>query len=227
MTLHLADSLEGIGPCDCIITDPPYSKRTHTGHDASAQGHLGPGFDKAQRDPITYSFWDSPTVGAAAAAWNRACSGWIVILTDHVLAPHWAESFDARGRYVFAPLPAVINGAGVRLSGDGPSSWTRWIVVARPRCEPYSKWGTLPGAYVGKREEMPWIGGKPLWLMRALVRDYSRPGDLVCDPCCGGGTTLVAAKDLGRRFVGYDIDPKAIEMTKKRLAQEVLPLGGV
>jgi len=37
------------------------------------------------------------------------------------------------------------------------------------------------------------IGGKPMWLMRALVRDYSRPGNLVCDPCAGGATTLIAA----------------------------------
>jgi hypothetical protein len=45
---------------------------------------------------------------------------------------------------------------------------------------------------------------KPLALMRAIAADYTREGDLVCDPTCGAGTTLRAAIELGRRAVGGD-----------------------
>lgn len=49
---------------------------------------------------------------------------------------------------------------------------------------------------------------------------YSMPGDspkIILDPFCGTGTTLVAAKILGHRFVGIDISPTYVEYTKKRL----------
>ena len=71
--------------------------------------------------------------------------------------------------------------------------------------------------YIGPRETKPVVGGKPLWLMRALVRDYSRPGDIVCDPCAGAGTTLLAAKLEGRRYVGGDIDAAHAEIARERL----------
>ncbi len=52
----------------------------------------------------------------------------------------------------------------------------------------------------------------PLSAMRRLVELYTVPGDLVLDPMCGHGTTLVAAMELGRRAVGYDIDPDCVAM---------------
>ncbi len=67
------------------------------------------------------------------------------------------------------------------------------------------------------------MGGKPLWLMRSLVRDYSRPGDLICDPCAGGGTTLLAAATEGRRAVGAEMDPKHYEIARKRFAAGYTP----
>ena len=120
-------------------------------------------------------------------------------LTDDTLAPVWRAAYERVGRYAFAMIPYVAPGSRVRLAGDGPSSWTCWIMVSRPRRDPYATWGTLPGAYVlppGQGGALPVVGGKPLWLMEQLVRDYSREGDLVCDPCCSAGTTLVAALRL-------------------------------
>jgi site-specific DNA-methyltransferase (adenine-specific) len=79
-------------------------------------------------------------------------------------------------------------------------------------------WGTLDGAYVMSQGTRPVIrGGKPVSLMRAIVRDYSRPGELVCDPCAGAGTTGVAAIHEGRRFAGWEIDPRASRIAETRL----------
>lgn len=65
---------------------------------------------------------------------------------------------------------------------------------------------------------------KPEGLMRALVADFTQPGDLILDPFCGSGTTLTAAERLGRRWVGIDISPEYCEIARKRTAQKGLPL---
>jgi|LakMenEpi03Aug12_release.lakeMendotaPanAssembly.Ray.scaffolds.fasta_scaffold19409_8 hypothetical protein len=52
-----------------------------------------------------------------------------------------------------------------------------------------------------------------------LVERLTKPGQLVCDPFLGGGTTAVVCLALGRRFVGCDIDPAHIQQTKARVAR--------
>lgn len=63
---------------------------------------------------------------------------------------------------------------------------------------------------------------KPLGLMMAHLRNSTRPGDLVLDPFSGSGSTLRAAKDLGRRAIGFEIEERFAEAAAKRLAQESL-----
>lgn len=58
----------------------------------------------------------------------------------------------------------------------------------------------------------------PLPVMQALVRAFSRPGDLVVDPFAGGGTVLRAAALLGRRAVGYEIDAEALATSQRNLS---------
>jgi len=64
----------------------------------------------------------------------------------------------------------------------------------------------------------------PLDLAKDHVASWSNPGDVVLDPFAGSGTTLKAAKELGRRFVGIEINPEYVEICHRRLAQEVLNL---
>jgi site-specific DNA-methyltransferase (adenine-specific) len=63
---------------------------------------------------------------------------------------------------------------------------------------------------------------KPLKFCTTLIHRLTKPGDLVCDPFMGSGTTLRAAKDLGRRAIGIEIEERYCEVAAKRLAQSVL-----
>lgn len=217
------DALAQIDRVDAVICDPPYGARTHEGHDATASGHAGEGGDKSQRRALNYATWMPSDVRAFVTSWVPRCRGWFVAFTSHDLVPAYVEALEGAGRYVFAPLPFFSPGSRVRLSGDGPSSWTCWIVVARPRTVEFTRWGTLPGGYVFPPEDCEVVGGKPLGLMRAIVRDYSRPGDLVCDPFVGSGTTLLAAVMEGRRAVGAEEKPEHFEIARARLARGYTP----
>lgn len=64
---------------------------------------------------------------------------------------------------------------------------------------------------------------KPVELMRRCIQQAKLP-TLILDPFMGSGTTLRAAKDLGRKAIGIEIEEKYCEIAAKRMAQEVLPL---
>ncbi len=59
---------------------------------------------------------------------------------------------------------------------------------------------------------------KPLKLLERIIRLASNPSDKVLDPMCGSGTTLVAARQLGRIWVGIDQSPVAIRIARQRIA---------
>lgn len=61
-----------------------------------------------------------------------------------------------------------------------------------------------------------WPTQKPVDLLEVLVRQSSQEGDLVLDPFAGSGATLVAARKLGRSFLGFDKDPRAVTFFETR-----------
>ena len=61
---------------------------------------------------------------------------------------------------------------------------------------------------------------KPEALLERIIKSSSSPGDLVFDPFCGCGTTLVVAQRYGRRWLGIDVSPTACKLMKRRLAKE-------
>ena len=215
-TLYLADCmsvLPTLGKVDAVITDPPYSARTHAGHDVGSTG--------AGRAELGYAFLSADDAKRFAGLFCGICEGWIVWMTDHTLAPDIADALSDNGHYVFAPLPYFHAGRSVRLTGDGPCSWTDWIVAARTKAQ--SKWGTLPGGYVAEKgwNDKARMGGKPTALMDALVRDYSRQGDIVLDSHMGAGTTGVSCIRAGRKFIGCEIAPAAFDIACRRIEQAV------
>lgn len=60
---------------------------------------------------------------------------------------------------------------------------------------------------------------KPLALLELLVRAFCPQGGTVLDPCCGSGTTLVAATNTARHAIGFDISEDAINVTNQRLVE--------
>lgn len=62
---------------------------------------------------------------------------------------------------------------------------------------------------------------KPILLLEKIIELVTDEGDLVLDPFCGSGTTLVAAKLLNRKYIGIDISKEAIELAKLRLEKPI------
>jgi site-specific DNA-methyltransferase (adenine-specific) len=71
------------------------------------------------------------------------------------------------------------------------------------------------------KERVGYPTQKPLLLLEQIVEIASQPGALVLDPFCGSGTTLVAAKLLGRRSIGIDASAEAVDIAKSRLSNPI------
>jgi site-specific DNA-methyltransferase (adenine-specific) len=220
------DVLADVTTCDAVITDPPYSERTHSGQRHGRRDeNYQPGAGWVTTRGIGYDFITPREMRDLACRWPAAA--WSCVMCSDDLIQIWKRFFERAGRYAFKSIPLVMPGMNVRLAGDGPSSWSVSMVVARTPAA--HRWGTLPGAYStspgagSERAALPVVGAKPLPLMRAIVRDYSRPGDLVVDPYCGGGTTALACAIEGRRCITCECDPKTFELARKRLEKGYTP----
>lgn len=78
------------------------------------------------------------------------------------------------------------------------------------------------------RGESTWHGcEKPLALLRWIIGKFTAPGDAVLDPVCGSGTTCKAAVELGRHYLGIEIDATFAEKARKRVAAATPPIPGI
>ena len=87
--------------------------------------------------------------------------------------------------------------------------------------------GGLPAVWnfhVGRTGQHP--TSKPINLLTAWVRQFSDANETILDPFMGSGTTLVAAKRLGRKAIGIELEEKYCEIAARRLSQGALDLFG-
>jgi hypothetical protein len=198
---------------DSVIADPPYGAQTHEGHDAIDEG--------LERAGLGYRPWTEADVEGFVDFWAPRTRGWMACMTSDDFTQVWRRAYRAAGRLDFAPVPVLQHRP--RLQGDGPGSGAVYLMVARPRSSAWASWGSLPCWYTSttaRGKDAVVVGAKPLALMKRIVRNYSRKGDVVCDPCAGGGTTLLAAVQLGRQAIGAELDPLTHMRARRRLARE-------
>lgn len=243
--IHLGEWQEALAGVegDLLFADLPFSKRVHDGHNKvknlrRKKTRKAYGMSKIGYEPMTHK-----KVMEFVRSWHPRIRGWIVCFCSHDLWPSFEEAFNEVGRYAFPPVPCIISGMTCRMSGDGPSSETvfmfrgtpammieveetpRYLMVARPRTKEMAHWGTLPGKYdVPRGKDAEGGRGKPHALIKQILRDYSRPDNVVVDATMGFGGVGVAALEMGRRFVGADIDPLVFQRAAQALDGVPVPL---
>ena len=85
-------------------------------------------------------------------------------------------------------------------------------------------WCDIPSLNNMAGERTGYPTQKPLALLERIIAASSRPGDLVLDPFYGSGTTLLAAENLGRRWIGLDSSPVALAVASDRLLRRDRPI---
>ena len=193
---------------DHVITDPPYDKRTHAG--------ARYGF-RATSSEISFAPVDPTWVAPLLLG---ACSGWVVAFCSLEMFGAYRDA--AGDRWVRAGFWRRTNGVP-QFTGDRPGQPGEGISIMH--AGGIKRWN---GHGRHAFWEFPIVSGgphpttKPLMLMSAIVSDFTQPGDMILDSFMGSGTTLRAAKDLGRRAIGIEIEERYCEIAARRLAQETL-----
>lgn len=94
-------------------------------------------------------------------------------------------------------------------------------LVAEKKGVPLSDVWEIPYLNPKAKERVGYPTQKPIILLERIIEIASDEGDIVLDPFCGSGTTLVAAKLLKRKYIGIDASQDAIELTKSRLENPI------
>lgn len=140
------------------------------------------------------------------------CGGYylnqIFRMMDRHLEYHWKLEVLMDHASVLWPRKVIARSKSVLAYSKGKSN---------PRCNIL---GALHGGGMDKRYHA-W--GQDVNSARYYIDCFSQPGDLICDPFIGGGTTAVACELIGRKCMSFDIDPTAIYITRSRLAGADIP----
>jgi site-specific DNA-methyltransferase (adenine-specific) len=216
VTIYHGDCMEImplLGAVDHVITDPPYGDTdTHATHlsgvtlrDGTPAGQ-SLGFD-----------------GVSQHAMIGLCDQFLSV------AQRWCV-FTCEWKYVHA-LPGLVRmgiwrkpDGAPQFTGDRPG--TGWEAVAILHREGKKRWnGGGKHAFWEYPKGSNRTGhptGKPVELFAQFLADFTDPGDLILDPFMGAGTTLRAAKDMGRRAIGIEINRDYCDIAAQRMRQEVL-----
>lgn len=203
--------------CAAVVTDPPYGTES-----------LGGGYGRRQlADPEGrngHTIENDHDLSALAKA--------LPAITAALIQGGWMVTFAAARRRWEAE--SLLVAAGLNLYGEivwdkgapGLGYTIRYShegAIVAVRGEARAPQRPLLSVLRIPREERAMNGRhpheKPTALMVHLVEFASAPGGLVLDPFCGSGSTLVAAKALGRKAIGIEVDERWCESAVGRLAQ--------
>lgn len=234
----LGDCMSGLaafeGAFGVTITDPPYSEHVHSCSMRGASKWRGP--IALERD-LGFDALTDDVREAVADEIARLTARWALVFSDTESDHLWRASFERAGmEYVRTAFWHKLTGTP-QFTGDRPAVACEAITICHQRGRKRWNGGGKQGLYAFQtamdrpgRHEDPRVHTtqKPLALMEALVRDFTDPGELICDPFAGSGTTGVACKRLGRRFIGWERDPKYHAIAERRIRdareQYVLPM---
>ena len=230
-SFDLLHDLSGIG---AVVTDPPYSsggayrgdraQQTTTKYvnsDTIAYRHEFAGDNRDQRSFLVWcSMWlnaarQASTPGSVLASfidWRQ-----LPTLTDAVQAGGW----------VWRNL-ATWHKPGVRMQRGRFSASAEYVVYATngPAIDGAGSPQNVYACAPISSDEKEHIAEKPSQVLR-WVMQVVPPGAVVLDPFMGSGSTLRAAKDLGHRCIGIDVDERSCEVAAKRLGQGVFDFASV
>ena len=205
---------------DCVITDPPYSDRTHRNAKANSatKGYAV--------KSITFASISDDDLREAIEEMGRVSRGWLVSTLDY----RHAVAFDVappEGLRVLRLGVWVKTNPTPQISGDRPSQgWESIAYMHRDDLKPSWGGGGKHGNFV---TPIPPPEGhptaKPLPMVRQWVQWFTKPGDVIFDGYAGSGTTGRAALDEGRRAILVEEKEAYCEVIAKRLAQDVLDFG--
>jgi site-specific DNA-methyltransferase (adenine-specific) len=215
---------------DHVICDPPYSPHTHEKQRTQGMPKAANGSACASRREPGGARYRDLGFGAitpreamrAAEQFARVVRRWVLVFTDAEGLALWRWAL-VRSELEHVRVGAWVKpGAPPQFTGDRPAVGFEAIEIAHPAGR--KSWNGGGKAAVWEFPIEP--GGprrlhttqKPLALMERLVADFTDPGDLILDAFAGSGTTGVAAKRLGRRFIGWERDPKYHAIAEKRIA---------
>lgn len=197
VTIYHGDAMEvmaSVGHVTLTLTDPPYNV----------------GLDYSEGDDRTdYAEW--------TARWLALVPRPLIVTPGMVNLALW---FSIEAPFWTCAWVKPNQASPSRLGGF--NAWEPLLVYGKPAKRVGHDAWTMS---IGQQED---IGGHPcpkyLPFWRRVVQAFTDPGDLILDPFMGTGTTLVAAKDLGRRAIGIELDERWCERAALRCSQEVLGL---
>jgi site-specific DNA-methyltransferase (adenine-specific) len=204
------------GSVDAVVTDPPYSAKTHAGARSRVITGRSALTEYAGATPlVSYAPLSMDDYLAAAKECVRVARRWVVMTCD------WRHAAAAE-----AELPVVRLGVWVKpdaapqFSGDRPAcGWEAVLILHRPGRKRWNG-GGLPAVWrCGIQRKGVHPSQKPLPLLRQWIEQFTDEDETILDPFMGSGTTGVACVQTGRRFVGVEIDPAYFAIAERRVAE--------
>ena len=198
--------LPGLEPVDLILTDPPYGIKRDKGFEGF--GGFGGFGTPIKRRRYENDNWDSNRPTKEIFNLITKAANNIIIWGGNYFADLLPKSTHWICWDKLQTMPTF---------GDCELAWTNSNRKSVTKIK--VEWNGL----LGKRDIRFHPTQKPLALFIWCIETYSKSG-IIIDPYMGSGTTLRAAKDLGRQAIGIEIEEKYCEIAASRMSQEVLPL---